>query len=717
MHRSGGSASVCSYRLDERRLAHEGDHVSVLSARRARNGLASIVVALATVVVWLVPAAADARAADTHAVGFTQLGQPDSLTFAGSSGSKDLQLPVPDGLTPARLQGTVTRPADATASLLEVSSNGRLIARLRLTKDVTALDLPLTGALVANRAVSLHVASRVVEPSDCGDVTGSVVLPLTLRGLQLQYSGSEKSTSTIATFLPPALAALAIYVPADADQSVRAGAVSLAGAIAARYAPAPVAISVRTLTAGAAIVPVAGFLGRSVVVTGTGDPGLELLGANPIPTLGINGDATALPLQVGALTRDLGRLAQASAATATRIESLPGMPRARQSIDELGIGSPSSTGLGAATVSVGLSQAQLGAAAESLQLRLVGSSTLADGVEPGVLTVSVNGRVLATWAAGTDPAFVKTVTVPWSSLGRYVSVDVTAAAADQGARCGDLGPVTLSLDGSSSVTSAAAPRPFRGGFAEFPAVLRPTYQVATDSTDVAGLNQVVGLVAALQRMSAVPLSPVLVDVATVASSNQPALLVATKSALPTSITLPLEHADPSQLTLANGNVLKVDADIASLQVVEQPDRTLLVATSVKPSSSTLPALLSWAAQGDHLGSLSGDVLAWPADADRQNLAIVGGGVRTIDAVADPIWERRTVQVLVGAVVIALLAAVIAVVVFRTRPGRPEAVAERRGQPRGPDDGTPWVRRAAEGPTTVPVAPGSTGDEGGGGTTT
>ncbi len=648
-----------------------------------------------------------------HAVSFIQLGQPDSLTFAGVSATRDLRLPVPDGLTPARLQGTVIRPADATASLLEVSSNGRLIARLRLTKDVTALDLPLTGAPVTNRAVSLRLASRVVQPSDCRDVTGSGVLPLTLRGLRLQYSGTEKSTPTIATFLPPALAALAIYVPADADQNVRAGAVSLAGAVAARYAPAPVAISVRTLTASAAIVPASGFLGRSVVVTGTGDPGLALLGANPIPTLRISGDSTALPLQVGALTRDLGRLAQASVATATRVESLPGLPRARQSIDELGIGSPSTTGLGAATVSLGLSQAQLGAAAESLQLRLAGSSSLADGVEPGVLTVSVNGRVLATWAAGSDPGFVKTVTVPWSSLGRYVSVDVTATAAGQGARCADLGPVTLSVDGSSSVTSAAAPRPFRGGFAEFPAVLRPTYQVATDSTDVAGLSQVVGLVAALQRMSAVPLAPVLVDVATVASSKQPALLVSAKSVVPTSITLPLEHADAAQLTLANGNVLKIDADIASLQVVEQPDRTLLVATTVKPSSSTLPDLLTWAAQDDHLGSLSGDVLAWPAGADRQTLAIGGGGARTIDAVANPIWERRTVQVLVGVVVIALLAAVIALLVFRTRPRGPEAIAERRGQPRGPGDGTPWVRRAAD---SGPAAPVATGDEGGGTTT-
>jgi hypothetical protein len=34
--------------------------VSVLSARRARIGLASIIVTLATVLVWLVPAAAGA---------------------------------------------------------------------------------------------------------------------------------------------------------------------------------------------------------------------------------------------------------------------------------------------------------------------------------------------------------------------------------------------------------------------------------------------------------------------------------------------------------------------------------------------------------------------------------------------------------------------------------------------------------------------------------
>ena len=436
------------------------------------------------------------------------------------------------------------------------------------------------------------------------------------------------------------------------------------------------------------------------MITGTGDAGLKLVPTSGLPTLQISGDPTQLPLQIAALTRDIGKLAQASAATATRTQALPGLAEGRQSIDQLGIGSPSATGVAAATVTLGLSQVQLGSDAQALTLRLIGSTSLPGGSADGaaVLTASVAGRVLSSWRAESDSTFAQTVTVPWSSLGRYVTVDVTATATGTSALCGDPGVVSLSVDGSSAVTAEPADRPLNDGFAEFPAVLRPVYQVATDRTDVTGLDTVVGMVAALQRLSTVPLSPTLVDVAALGSSDQPGVLIAARSAVPASLALPLDHT-AAGVTLANGDALTVDADLASLQVVDQDARTVLVATSTQPSSTAYAAMLTWLRAGDHLGSIGGDVLVWPADGDHQTLAVVGGGERTIDAAAEPLWQQRTVQLLAISVVLAVIVGLLAFLLLRGRGGAVrsgDSTADRRSGGREPVTAG-YARRADDRP--------------------
>ena len=254
---------------------------------------------------------------------------------------------------------------------------------------------------VVDRAVTVRLAGDVTYPPNCDVRTGSGIAPMSVAALRLSYAGAEATPATVAEFLPPALTSLTIYVPADADASVRAAAVSLTGAVAGRYQPAPVAIRVRPLAGGSADTVATGFLTRSIVITGTGDAGLKLVPTSGLPTLQISGDPTQLPLQIAALTRDIGKLAQASAATATRTQALPGLAEGRQSIDQLGIGTPSATGVAAATVTLGLSQVQLGSDAQALTLRLIGSTSLpgrsADGA--AVLTASVAGRVLSRLAS------------------------------------------------------------------------------------------------------------------------------------------------------------------------------------------------------------------------------------------------------------------------------------------------------------------------------
>ena len=258
--------------------------------------------------------------------------------------------------------------------------------------------------------------------------------------------------------------------------------------------------------------------------------------------------------------------------------------------------------------------------------------------------------------------------------------------------------MSLSVDGSSAVTAEPADRPLNDGFAEFPAVLRPVYQVATDRTDVTGLDTVVGMVAALQRLSTVPLSPTLVDVAALGSSDQPGVLIAARSAVPASLALPLDHT-AAGVTLANGDALTVDADLASLQVVDQDARTVLVATSTQPSSTAYAAMLTWLRAGDHLGSIGGDVLVWPADGDHQTLAVVGGGERTIDAAAEPLWQQRTVQLLAISVVLAVIVGLLAFLLLRGRGGAVrsgDSTADRRSGGREPVTAG-YARRADDRP--------------------
>lgn len=611
-----------------------------------------------------------AARAESLTIQLADLGRADELSLGAPPSSQTVTLPVPPGMRPARLRGTIEVAVGGPGGILEVTgTRGRLASidlRGKNGADVSmAVDLsrlPITDNAVA-------VTFRLGDPDNrCVDDTteGTVV-----RNLRVDYDGTDTPPTTIADFLPPTLHELTVAVPADADLSVRDAAVQLASGIAARYRPAAPTVRVIALPASGVPGPDAA-LHRTVAFTGVGEAELEL-GADRV--LLINGSGSLLGAQVGALFGDLGAIAVASSAINSRPQAVPQLPPDTQTLEQLGLGGPSATGRGSAAVRMGVEASALGQPATSWTVHLVGT-VVAGGVgtdsRRGSLTLTVGSRILGNWPLAGDGAFDHAVTLPRDLIGRYNELVLTAVA-DGTYDCGARPVVTVDVDPASTIAAEPAEQPAAVDFADLPAVLRPSYQVATDSVDVPGLAQVVALAVALQRLSGPTLVPTLVEPDTLMSGSDAGLLIV-HGLPPTEADLPLDLTAETA-TLPDGRQLTADTRQATLQLGSINSRSVAVVSGT--DAGLVDGLLSWLGHSDNLGALSGDVAVWSGREPVSTLSL--RAATTEDAVAARGW---VVAVIAAAVFAVILAAVVATTMLvRRRRSR------QHGEP-GPDDDPP-----------------------------
>ena len=615
-------------------------------------------------------ARADTPGQPALTVPLAELGRSDTIQLDPPPSSQTLTLPVPPGLRPTRLLGTIEVTADGPGGILEVSGPEGRLASVDLRKasgtDV-ALSVDLSTVPVTGNSVALTF--RLGDPDDqCVDAGtfGSV-----LRNLRLAYDGTDTPPTTIATFLPPALQQLTIAVPATADLSVRDAAVRLASAVAARYSPAAPAVRVVELPA-AGLPAQRTALHRAVAFTGSSAAGLEL-GADRV--LIVNGSGSALAAQVDALFGDLGTIAVASRATVSHPQSAPQLPPATQTVSQLGLGAPTATGRGTATVRMGVDAASLGQPASGWTTHLVGTVVtggVGTGDRRGSLTLTVGDRVLGSWPVTHDGGYDVTVTVPQDLLSRYTELVLTATA-DGSYGCAARPVVTVAVDPDSTIAARPADQPSSGGFADLPAALRPSYDLATDRDGIAGLGQVVGLAVALQRLSAPTLVPHLVETDALLTGSGPGVLVVHGLA-PAAVDLPLDlTADTA--TLPGGEQLTADTQLATLQQGAIGSRSVTVVSGTDPA--LVDGLLGWLGRPANLASLSGDVAVWTGAEPVDTLAL------RVSADQTQTTQRAWPYVVIAAVAFAvILASVVAtVMILRRRRSR------RLGAP-GPDEDLP-----------------------------
>lgn len=544
-------------------------------------------------------------------IGATPLGMADEIGFRERTDEVAFPIPVPKGLTPQTLTGTVQTPVDLDSGHLEAWSGDLLLARLAVdgASEFMPVEIPLDRARVRDGVADVTLRTVLTSKGEaCPDWTER---SLELRDSEVIFDGEPEVPRVLADFIPPVLERLEIYLPTNPSTVESEAAAELALAASARFGPRDLEVAV--LPADGVRATSASPFTRRVEMREDPQTRITLVDA-PVPTVEIVGDASTLAHQARSVSSDLRDLAITDSVT---VESNLPAPRAlitEATLDELGTGPVSSRGVGTVTATFGLDQTRLATVAGDVTLELSGVYSPPPSERSGLVVVDASGTVIDSWVADQSGLIDRTVVVPAGVLGRYTDVSVSLQTSGAGAACGVVQPLSMVVSGDSVLRIGESGSPAPRGFDSMPQAMMPRVQVATGSASLDDTRRAITILAELQALSASLLRPEWVTVEKLTEGEAPGLLVSSDGAAD-GLPLPLELTGGRTLEVVgtgNGESATMqfteDIDFASLQVVEDADRAILVA-STSSGSGELDRTLEWlSADPDRWAGLRGDVL-------------------------------------------------------------------------------------------------------------
>jgi hypothetical protein len=567
--------------------------------------------------------------ADSPSLSLAAIGGDADIAFYGLQSTQTVTFPVPPGLTPVALNAIVELPAGVAAGSISVTEGDRTVSRIELPPvDQDPVSIPLEGAQILENAVTVLLRSQVTPPE--GYCLPDTPTPLRLRNATIAFTGREVPPRTIADFLPPVLQKLTVFIPAAPSRTESDAAIRLTAAVVAHYGHQALDVDVAPLS-GVEIPPSgpSGPLERQVVVREGPSGAVSLDGQGDVPALLITGSGNDLANQIRLLTADLSRLAIASKAVAGPLRSSPQLPGDSTTIRQLGQNGVNATAL-KPQVSVALDQTRLGRAVHGVRVQLKGSYTPLPASVGGQVVVSVGGQTVDRWPVDSGGGIDRWVSVPDEMLQRYTNLNVAVDVTGDTGPCGRFQPVTLTIDGATTVQSSAATPPVPAGFQSLPQALMPRVQVGIGEDAFADTARAATIVEGLQRLSALPMDTEVVPLQDAVASASPALVVEADGWDDDRIALPVAAGANGTLDVqriaddGEATTLQLDPGqrLGSLQTVYDGRRTLLVATS-NGAAPQLDSLLDWFDQDPlRWARLTGTaVLAAP---DREPVAVNAG---------------------------------------------------------------------------------------------
>lgn len=531
--------------------------------------------------------------ADQPVLGLSTLGVDPDIALYGLQGTQTLTFPVPAGLTPGALNATVELPPNVRAGSVAVTQGNRTVARVDLPPDRAPVSIPLGGAEVVDNAVTVLLRSQLLPPE--GYCLYDTAIPLRLVDAAVAYTGREAAPTVVADFLPPVLERLVLHVPETPSRAESDAAVRMTTAVVARYGEQPTDVDLVTLP-GQEMPAGSRPFERHIVIRESPAASVSLQGDGGVPALLITGPANDLVNQARLLSSDMSRLALASKAVAGPIKSSPQLPGNETTIRDLGQPGVNATALDP-RVSVGLDQTRLGRPVSDVRVHLKGSYTPLPSSVAGQLIASVGGQTVGRWATDSSGAIDRWVDIPDALLQRYTNLDVAVDLTGNIGPCGQFQPVTLTIDGATTVQSTAANPPTPAGFQSLPQALMPRVQVGIGD-EFADARRAVGLMEGLQRLSALPIDTEVTSRDDAVSSTSPAVVVSADGWTDQNVTLPVNSVADGELEVdrldGERSTLRLDPGLrfGSLQTVLDNGRTVLVATS-NGDAAQLDSLLTW----------------------------------------------------------------------------------------------------------------------------
>lgn len=476
-----------------------------------------------TVVLLVAGLFAPAAFAD-DGIGATSL--PFTPTIRGSNGQTVVTVTLPPGAQPIRLTGRILSTYGDPGEIL-VTAGGQTIASVP-APDGGSINAAIPAEAVQDGVVAIGVQVRLEPTDDCRVDEGSTA---TFTDAVLTYRRDLAPPTTIGAFFSPGVGAYVVQVSDDPTDAETAAALNAVAALEHRVQrPTTVTLAVGEVDAA--------------------DPGTRFVRIQEDPqaqpadagTLTLNADGvltvSAAPsaLQSTVLALDEPALGLLTVATLTDVAGTADWSPVvgTTTLADFGVGPISFTGVGTASIPIGIGQPAFGGTLQGLDVDLVGVSTpLPDG-GAGRIDFLWNNVLVASHEMSRETGFAIPLSLEPAQLLRDNTLTVEGTYFPPGGSCKERPlPARFDIDTRLSTLTPAFGESVPPGFERFPQAFGATIPLAFGPAgDWAALIEQAGdLVASLTSLSPEQLTVSVVSLSTALESALPVLVVGADEAV------------------------------------------------------------------------------------------------------------------------------------------------------------------------------------------
>jgi hypothetical protein len=515
----------------------------------------------------------------------------NTATAVGTSGLASTTLPLPKGLVPGVLTGTLVSIADSPGQVrVRVGTNWVFLDAERGGdfRIPIPVDAPQDGQLTVEVRNTLDDGDGICE----ADFTTTE----TIQDLVIGFIGRETPPDTIAGFFSPPVQKVTVVIPDSVDEAIAEAALATVGSVARRYdSNVPVVVLTASQAAASAdLLDDSEGPNRIVRIEPTNDPQVDVSVSNPgVPTLTLRGAPDGLAV-AGAGLSSAG-LALAAVPGAQDLEQQPLDPGASTlTFADLGSERPTVSGLGRLTTNVNVPQDRFGGPAGAFTIHVEGTHTPFSRGGQATVSLLWNDQLVDSQEIIDGDQYVADVTVSGPLVRRANSLTIAVDASPAGGDCSLANqPFRLDVNGFASTVTATAGQTLPSGFTRFPQSFGQDLHVAFGSRGATApdlLNASL-LVIALQRASNRQLPIVLQSFEEFLDGPSPGLVVGATPEDAQRLEAPLRFEAFRAVTLGGGDfAVKVDGPFAALEALETNGRNIVLLGSTAPVDISAPLM-------------------------------------------------------------------------------------------------------------------------------
>ncbi len=601
----------------------------------------------------------------TAPVAWPQFGLSGRVDMVGSDQPIDTDIPIPPGVIPGQLVGTIGSVVNAVDARVDViDGRGVALGNIPAPNDMGSapFTVDISQARIVNGVARVSFVLRDHNPpgNSCSRSPS-----LTLSQLGLTFLGQPPYPVTVADFLPGYVDQILIRTGPAPTAAQQQAALDLVAKLTRHYRPMPVRIDLDTSVGTA---PPGPPMRRVIELRDESPAGLTVINSNsPNSALVISGRGADLSRQVALFSDRRIRLAQNVSATVTAAQEDTPTATTIKTFAQLGMGGKISVqGTGSLYIGFDASQFAVGSIQQAT-LHLIAHYSPVVAGEASVV-VRAGDAVLAARRLDESGLIDITGNIPRESINSSVGVVVELRYLPK-QECGPLNDrLEFSLDPSSTVAVTPG-TDNRGGFPVLPMAFTPDFAVVVDTPE--HLRFAAAAVNLLAQQTGVTLQPRLTDMASAAASGRGLLVVGPGEELKNSgLTAPVsfDRRDTADIGGSTETTVDLQGPIGVVQAFSSNGRMVLAVNGTGDWSLVQRSFDDIWALDSRWASLSGDVVATGPAGQTVKLTLREGGALPNEYPGDS-WVGWTL-LSAGAAVCILLATAGALLWRRRHAARP-----------------------------------------------